>query len=268
MENVELLDKKTDTDLDESCIFNYAFCGNKDQFANRIKKLAELAAPETWSSENNDELDILYYYILDTFKQCYRTKKIIEEGSFACFNTGLMTANDEDIYGLFSTNSKEDAQEWFLIGFFPESDWTILNNISSNPELAKYTSDNSKFYFDTDKNIIWNIDHILDENWERYDQELKDLGKETVSLILTGAYKKAIKRIKRNNRLVVPQFYKGKIMYLLPLELKIKGNTVTMALAVEELNNGKYRANTIFTTKMAYGKARLLMKPESNWLLK
>lgn len=38
-----------------------------------------------------------------------------------------------------------------------------------------------------------------------------------------------------------------------------------MSLAVEEVNN-RYRANTIFTLEMAYKHARLLMKPEADWL--
>lgn len=268
MTNTGTLEKSSETIKDESSIFIYAFCGNPNQFADKINQLADLAAEEIWSSEGDGTNDILHYYILDTFKQCYRTNIIIEENNYSCFNTGLMTSNDEDIFGLFELNSKEGAQKWFFKGFFAESDWNIAENISEKPKLPKYTDDNSNFYFDTDKDIIWNTDHILDENWDRYSLELKNLGKATVSLLLNGAYGKAIKRIKRNNRLVVPQFYKGKIMYLLPLEIVVQDNKITMALAVEKLSNGKYRANTIFTTKMAYGKARLLMKPESNWLLK
>ena len=56
-------------------------------------------------------------------------------------------------------------------------------------------------------------------------------------------------------------------MYLVPLKIPIGEDTYeTMALAVEKINN-QYRANTIFTKEIAYEKARLLMKPESNWLL-
>lgn len=75
-------------------------------------------------------------------------------------------------------------------------------------------------------------------------------------------------KIKRNIRLVVPQFYRNEIMYLLPIRIPINDDTfVTMALAVELTQSKQYRANTIFTKEMAYEKARLLMRPESNWLL-
>ena len=39
-----------------------------------------------------------------------------------------------------------------------------------------------------------------------------------------------------------------------------------MSVAVEEIN-GRYRVNTIFTLEMAYKNARLLMKPEADWLI-
>lgn len=85
--------------------------------------------------------------------------------------------------------------------------------------------------------------------------------------MLSGTLKETQQRIKRNMRLAIPQFYKNKIMFLVPLNIPVGENTYeTMALAVEKINN-QYRANTIFTKEIAYEKARLLMKPESNWLL-
>ena len=78
----------------------------------------------------------------------------------------------------------------------------------------------------------------------------------------------AKKRIRRNMRLVIPQFYNNQIMYLLPIQIPIDDEKFeTMALAVELTSTKQYRANTIFTKAMAYEKARLLMKPESNWLM-
>lgn len=38
-----------------------------------------------------------------------------------------------------------------------------------------------------------------------------------------------------------------------------------MAVAVEYINE-RYRVNTIFTLEMAYMNARLLMKPEVDWI--
>ena len=57
-------------------------------------------------------------------------------------------------------------------------------------------------------------------------------------------------------------------MYLVPIKIpKNDGTYEIMALAVEKTDTEQYRANTIFTKEIAYEKARLLMKPESNWLI-
>lgn len=94
------------------------------------------------------------------------------------------------------------------------------------------------------------------------------INKNVMKTLLVGVIEEAKLKIKRNLRLVVPQFYKNEIMYLVPVQIpKLDGNYETMALAVEKTATNQYRANTIFTKEMAYEKARLLMKPESNWLV-
>ena len=133
---------------------------------------------------------------------------------------------------------------------------------------AKYYDNYNELFYDPSCEIITNVDHIIDDNWERVKGIIKqEISKTLMKILLTGALCDTRKRIERNMRLVVPQFYNEKIMYLLPLSIEFdENNIVTFALAVEKFNS-KYRANTIFTLNMAYGKARLLMKPESNWLL-
>ncbi len=132
--------------------------------------------------------------------------------------------------------------------------------------LATYTTNFEELYFNPDYNIIINTDHILDDNWERIESVVK-MNKTLMKTLLVGVIEEAKLRIKRNLRLVVPQFYKNEIMYLVPIKISnADGNFETMALAVEKTATNQYRANTIFTKEMAYEKARLVMKPESNWL--
>ncbi len=57
-------------------------------------------------------------------------------------------------------------------------------------------------------------------------------------------------------------------MFLLPVYIHINDEeTITLAIAIEKNENGTYRANTIFDLDTAYKKARLVTKPESNWLI-
>ena len=255
-------------DEKEMCLFDYAFCGASEGFAKMINFLATIAEEEKWSFDG-DSNSVLHKYIKGTFKQCYAQKKILvsEDGNYSCFNTGLLTANGNDIVAMFKKNDRIDAQEWFLMGFRDITERQFLNAFSSIPEIATYTENYEELYFNPDYPIVLSTDHILDDNWDRI-KEVVPLSKSIVKGLLVGVVEEAKQRIRRNMRLVIPQFYNNQIMYLLPIRIPIDDDKFeTMALAVELTKTKQYRANTIFTKAMAYEKARLLMKPESNWLM-
>ena len=136
------------------------------------------------------------------------------------------------------------------------------------PALASYTDKVEDYYFNPELPIEIDVEHILEDNWDRVSENVP-LPQDVVKLMLNGVVDIAIKRAKRNLRLVIPQFYtvNERIAYLLPITFPIaNGKSVTMALAVEKLD-GVYRANTIYSRADAYAKARILMKPDTNWLL-
>lgn len=256
---------------EEMTLNKFAFCG-AEGFSKMIAYLAELAEKENWT-QGNEVNGVLRKYLFGTFKQCYNQDKIsyTQDGQYACFNTGLLTANGQDIVALFIRNDfeKEDAQKWKLQGFFDATEREFMSKFEKTPELATYNEngDFGKFYFHPEYDINISSDHILDDNWDRI-HDVIPFPKNIVKTLLTGVIEETKKRIQRNMRLVVPQFYRGEIMYLVPLDIPLSENKkVTMALAVELTNSKQYRANTIFTKEMAYEKARLLMKPESNWLI-
>ncbi len=264
---------------DEQYLFNFAFCGGVAGFKEKINKLAKLAEEEKWCFEENDDLWILKNYILKTFERCYHQCKISysTDGSSCLFNTGLMTENGNDIYGYFSKNLKPNAQNWFFNDFVSSDDRRLSNFSFNKPLLADYCDDPKDFYFDTSLPIEFASSHIFDDNIDteeteskeqRYPQELLSLGKPVITALVRDAFETSKKKVMRNNRLVVPQFYKSKIMYLMPISIPLSTKNILMALAIERQENNTYRANTIFTIEMAYPKARLIMKPESNWLIK
>lgn len=254
---------------DEISLFNYAFCGTETGFNNMLRFLSELAEEEKWSFDETKPYSILKKYILGTFSQCYKQGKLLvaADGNHSCFNTGLLTPNGNDIIAIFEKNTKLDAQPWVLRKFKDKCSRDFLDVFTDVPALATYTTNFEEFYFYPDYNIIINTDHILDDNWERI-ESVVNMNKVLMKTLLVGVVEEAKLRIKRNLRLVVPQFYKNEIMYLVPIRIPTtEGNFETMALAVEKTATNQYRANTIFTKEMAYEKARLLMKPESNWLV-
>lgn len=257
-------------------LFTFAFCGNRETVfeAVHLKHLSEIADSEKWTSNNSDghDFDILFYYIIKTFEFISKQGRINYDSSnsFAVFNTGLMTPNGEDIYGYFEPNIRAGAQKWYFKGFASESDRVFSQYIFEKPSVAKYDNNIEEFHFDSSANIEFNADHIFDDHWdndERFPNEIKSLGKPLAIASIQSAFAVTKKKILRNPRLAVPQYYIGKIMFLLPIMVHTISGPITMALAVEKTQNGSYRANTIFDLESAYKKARLITKPESNWLI-
>lgn len=81
---------------------------------------------------------------------------------------------------------------------------------------------------------------------------------------LEGAMKHSIRLAQRNYRVAVPQFYRGRIQLLLPIYLR-DPHKPDLALTLER-HGGWYRAATVLYTDWAYGHARLLARPNSEWL--
>lgn len=250
-------------------IHDFAFCGTTQDYNNTLERLALMAEDEKWTVKEDSPYGILSYYINGTFKQCLKQEKFLctDDLDFCCFNTGLLTPNGNDILAVFQKNTRPDAQKWVLKYFADKTERKYMDHFPEIPELASYTSNYEELHFNPNLEIVISTDHILDDNWERIYQTVH-LSKNIVKSLMIGVVEEAKRRIKRNTRLVVPQYYNNRIMYLLPIKIPIEDDTyVTMALAVELTQSNQYRANTIFTKEMAYEKARLLMKPESNWLI-
>ncbi len=271
MNNINTIERFRDVESEviaEVDLFEFAYCSTKEGFLNMLQYLSDVAESEPWSFDKTP-YTILQKYIKGTFKQCYRQNKLLysDDKEHCCFNTGLLTPNGHDIVMVFDKNNRPGAQEWFLRGFKNITERSYMDNFKEIPQLAKYTDNYEEFYFNPEYQIIINTDHILDDNWDRI-SEVIPLSKSIVKGLLIGVVEETKRKIKRNMRLVVPQFYKNKIMYLMPINIPVNDTDyVTMALAVELTKTNQYRANTIFTKEMAYEKARLLMKPESNWLI-
>ena len=83
---------------------------------------------------------------------------------------------------------------------------------------------------------------------------------------LNGVIGKAIEKIKANYKLAVPHYYKNKIQLLVPLCFG-KNENPDVALVLDQQKNGNYLATTCLSMEMAYIDARLIARPESNWLM-
>lgn len=284
-------------------IFDFALVVN---WEDRLANLAQLAEPERWTyrlAPSEVPLPILDSYVSHTFMRVSEQGKLAITDRIACFNTGLLTPSQEEIFGLFTVADRFDPnspvgpanKKWFLKGWARAGDHAITA-FSSLPALATYWSDPADLIFNPALMVQLNVDHIVRDNLTRFPVELggklgldgvpgdlageEDVGGtgqlvDTVDTsasplplstrnALEGAMKHSIRLAQRNYRIAVPQFHHGKIQLLLPLYLR-DSSRPDLALTLEK-NGDWYRAATVLYTDWAYRHARLLTRPNSEWL--
>lgn len=245
-------------------------------FESRLRELAERAQRETWSFDPSQPFSILGNYLRYTFKRLVQQGKIEESSDsqgtkVAAFNTGLFTPNYEAIYAFFEANRDPNRQPWVLKDFVPESDRRMAF-FERRPAVARYFDNPAELIYDPDRELIPNLDHIIDDNVDRYPADLRD-NTHRRRMMLQGQAIEAGKRAQMNYKVAVPQFYfgrdgaePGRIQLLLPLCFATPAHA-DLALVVErELR--AYRAFTVLPLDLAYKNARLIAKPESEWLAK
>jgi cold shock CspA family protein len=253
-------------------LIHFADPGRKDW----LEVLAGMAEKESWnfrSSDAQDSLPILHSYIHHTFRRLQEMSDGIgysSDDKYAATNTGLVTDNQEEIYAFFEINDKPGRQKWKLSGFKKASDWDFVDNFgSSPPPLADYFQDPSVLLYDRRCNLYINYDHVM-ENIDRFPKELQSQPY-IARQLLTSAEGNTTKRVYRNYKAAIPQFYRdkgksGSVQLLLPICLTNPSIADLALVAEKSETNDAYRCSTILTLDMAYKNARLLARPDSEWL--
>lgn len=132
------------------------------------------------------------------------------------------------------------------------------------PDCANYFDSPSDLIYDTKLELRSNINHIVEDNIDRFPQALQTMDRLLLCSLLEGTINDAKRRVRRNYKTAIPQYYNGKLQLLLPLCLTSK-MPADLALVVEKENN-IYRASTCLTLDMAINNARLIAKPDDEWL--
>lgn len=242
-------------------LFEFAYCGS---FAAQLQSLAVLS-PEKWSFGNKNDNSILRNYIMHTFTRLHDEGKIVETDEYAVFNTGLFDIYYNPIYAYFVKNNNQGKQKWYLDSFITEYQRATIG-INEFPERANYFDNPADLVFDTHLKIVAQYEHIFGdaENKERLPASIRNSS--MVYPLFNGAIETAKKMLEANYKTAVPQFYKGKIQLLVPICLQ-NPNVPDLALTCAKTEDGtSYLGCTCLTLEMAYNNARLIAKPESNWL--
>lgn len=253
-------------------LFKFALFPSYDK---SISFLAEnLADKEDWdfSDSNTKNYTILKNYLEFTFRKLQQERKVgfTPDNKFACYNTGLVTENLEDIFAFFEEykNPRVGFTTPFCFkAFLKKSDNSILRNFSYRiPEIADFFDKPELLIFNPKCDLIPDIDHIIGDNISRFPKHLQNADDAELRRQLIGAIEEVKKKVRTNYKIAVPQYYDGKIQLLLPLCLTSGSPNPDLALVVHKLNQTTYTARTCLTLKMAYNNARLIVKPQSNWL--
>ncbi len=239
-----------------------------------LQALEELAEPEDWTGSGAEvarPLPILDSYLRYTYRRLVIESKITvsEDAEFAAFNTGLLTRHAEDIFALFVRNRVEKVQRWRFVRWVPECDRTIMQHFPEPPALAEYVTSASHLVFEWRRPLKLAYEHILVDNLHRFPTELTtNAMRARQALDLAVAW--ALKRVRRNYKTVVPQWYPrlgtSGAQFLMPLDLS-GDHSVDLALVVSAVGDTAYRGHTVLTLDMAYTNARLVARPDSDWLI-
>lgn len=174
------------------------------------------------------------------------------------------------------------------------------------PEPAEYFSRKEDLLYDLDKDLIIDDDHVLIDNMSRLpldflaeelrgDDDAMDLIEEIRAADVAGkrrlykelgeiledddrlfrrvrarlneAVETAKKRVRWNFKTAIPSYYpRGNTMSLLLPICLMDDDVADAAPVVQLMPSGNYQGQTILTMRQAYTNARLICRPDSDWL--
>lgn len=240
------------------------------------------------------------------YKLSQEKNKILTSGKYSVFNTGLVDNRYEPIFALFEkneTHTQPNKLVDFCISGEGFAGKELVRNFKDLPERAHYFNNVSDMLYDTRagepeldmKHIILdnagrlplnflsenapknftlqNPDILpLSERFSYYQELAKAIEIDTkayrnLTNRLKDAISLAIKRIQWNFKTAIPMYYPtaNKMSLLLPLSL-VDDEIVDIALVVEKTKSGNYIGHTILPLNWAYNNARLVARPDSDWL--
>ena len=255
-------------------LFDFAYCPG---FSTKIKQLAT-ACPEDWGkADGYKSHPILHNYIKHTFSKLYDDREYatpdekdafmtLSEGNYLLFNTGLYDSHWQRMFAYFVQNTGSESHKWKLDSFYTEYQITTMG-INNPPQKAKYFNDIKELIFDVSYKIVPQYDHIFgdENNNQRIPESIRESHMKTA--LFDSAIEVARKRIDENYKVAVPQYYGGQIQLLLPMYLT-NPQTPDLALALTRDDDNKcYLGRTCIIMEWAYNNARLIAKPNSDWLL-
>ena len=92
-----------------------------------------------------------------------------------------------------------------------------MRHFAKLPDMAYYFDTPAKLVFDTKKELVVNVEHIIEDNKSRFPEPYCSMPDYNLKNYLSGCINSSIERVKRNYKIAVPQYYKNNIQLLIPL---------------------------------------------------
>jgi Domain of unknown function (DUF3825) len=134
------------------------------------------------------------------------------------------------------------------------------------PKIAWYSTDSRDYVFDTSYNLDKEaFDHLFERAKER--AGLPGVNDEVIRNYLRGAIENLVPKIMRNYKIAIPVYYveEKRMQLLLPFYSATAGDISSFLVEREDANKC-YRVKTIFDLDQAYFSARLITRPDKDWL--
>ena len=195
---------------------------------------------------------------------------------WVCFNTGLQNSFGVDLLAIFQRyKAKSGAPvhhdvrpDWVFKGCYAFNDRNYRDRFGTQlPEIAWYSTDSRDYVFNTayslDKDAF---DHLFERAKDR--AGLPNAPDEVVRNYLRGAIEHLVPKIRRNYKIAIPVYYveEKRMQLLLPFFSASNTNDVSCFLVDRDDVTKSYHLKTIFDLDQAYFSARLITRPDKEWL--
>ncbi len=282
--------------------------GTWDSF---LGSLAATVAPERWNYPGEgvgkaSRYGILREYVCCTYHRARCQERIARsaDGSFAAFNTGLLTAFGEDVYACMTARAGDIP--WQFAGFATagsgELGGRLAGTISPLPEPPSYLSSLDCVIPLQDRMVILDLEAILtrqlgrlprafladlvegnasasallDEGATLTDEGLAQLARaikqdggshRRMRRTLDDAIEQAMRSVRASYRLAAPVYdpAENRTKLLVPLCL-VEDGKADCALVLDLQPSGAYRAATVLPLPRAYACARVISREQPSWL--
>ena len=244
-----------------------------------------LLVKEYWDPTNSHKLGIYLKALIEKVRCEQATNKtnigngylLTEDKEKCLINIGLMDKFNNDIYIIDLNNKDRNFFRKRIITISSKLDMIKQGfkreNLLCMPRPIRFYGNKSELIFDGDISEfdiedISRIYHIVHERKARLPNKYQELPSDVLCDKIKSAIVKAVKVSERDYKYIMPMYNlrANKIQYLIPLHMDRSLEEPPELVAVVGENNGIYSIFTTLTIEDAYDNARLICRPDSNWL--